>query len=1299
MAAEAVLSSVLSVVFDRMSSPEVVNWIKGKKLTQNLIERLKTNLCAVRAFLIDAEQKQIKERPVKEWLDSLKDAMYVADDLLDEVFTKAATQKDPGTFLSRFSGILNLQDRDVAKRMEEVIDRIESLVNQKDTLGLREIPKENMSWRITTSLVETSDVCGREEDKEAIVKLLLDDDSDDATGGLSDVSVIPIVGMGGIGKTTLAQLVYQDGKVKENFDFQAWICVSEEFDVFKVTKTIIEAITKSFCSLTDLNLLQHDLKEKLSRKKFFVVLDDVWSESREDWDKLLKPFRKGVKGSKILITTRSKRVASVVQTVSPYELSLLSEEDCWLVFSKYARLSTCSMENPTLKKVGKDLVKKCDGLPLAAQALGGLLRGNSDIKYWNHLLKSEIWELSDDKIKVVPALRISYYYLPSYLRECFVFCSLYPKDYEFSKDELILLWMAENFLQPAGKKTPEEVGDEYFDELIARSFFQPSKIRENKFVMHDLVHDLAMIFGGEFYFRAEELENAVEVDIKTRHLSHNAKGNYPISKLLGVCDRVKHTRTFLEINLEREIPFNMENAPCILLSKLKYLRALSFKCFPLESLPDSIGELIHLRYLDLSNSDIMTLPDTLCNLYNLQTLKLVLCKKLKALPVGMIDLTNLSYLDIRGTPLHEMPEGMSKLTSLQVLSNYVVGKREGNKINELGALANLHQTIWIDKLENVVNSSEALEARMFDKDGIECLFLEWSPDEYENTDDSQIEREILEELRPHSNLKQLQIWGYRGTTFPDWLGHCSYHSITQIILGDFFSGYFKNCCMLPSLGQLPFLEYLEISMFERLAIVGDEFYRDDESCLETPFPMLETLTFQSMPCWEEWRSLEFNAFPRLRKLIIWDCPMLRGDLPNQLPSLEDLTIHNCEQLSCCVPRAPAITSLGIEGSNEVRIGELALLLDKLSIKGKHQAESVMEAIAHTQLTCLRSLIISNCSSHVLFAVSSIPASLQELTISNCKKLEFEMEGQHHSLHYLTIRNSCDSVTSFSLDSFPNLVRVEIRECEKMESLVVSRSLSCLRSLEINNCGSLKSLQTLWMASPQLEYLSLRGCPEIDLSAIGDPQRSLRSLSISYCEKQLSCVASQFDGLTHIKGENESVKCLPKEGWLPATLESLTLDRIKSVEMLECKGLAHLISLQQLCIYECYNLENIDGEKLPASLLRLSISESPLGKRCEMKDPQKATKQSGTIMDTIQEIQKWHDTVIDIESSLNELHQVLLDMTVLVQSQGKQLNDIESHESKANSYVCRGSGSFSLQGSTRRIPEVHLHCHHNIDLLY
>ncbi|QHO25846.1 putative disease resistance RPP13-like protein 1 [Arachis hypogaea] len=1201
----AYLSPLVDAVLDNTTS--ILEEDDSFLERNNLLERLQTCLYDVGPVLDDAELKQFTNKRVKKWLVDLQDALYIADDLLDEISTIAAidvTQRDPGNS-SSCSRLVDWYIQDNGD-MEKIVGKLESVVRRKHYLGLEKSAKVDMSWRIpSTSLLEPSEICGRKEDKEAILKLLLDDD--DAADG--DLSVIPIVGMGGIGKTTLAQLLYHDDKVEKNFNFQAWVCVSEEFDIVKVTKTIIEAITSSSCNLTDLNLLQHDLKQTLSRKKFFVVLDDVWNENYDDWNRLLKPFQKGVKGSKVLITTRSKKVASVVQTVLPHELSLLSDDDCWLVFSKHARLSTVSVENPTLEKIGRDIVKKCDGLPLAAQALGGLLRGNSDVRYWNHLLKSEIWELSDEKIKVVPALRISYYYLPSYLKECFVYCSLYPKDYKFDKNELILLWMAENFLQPVGKKTLEEVGVEYFDELIARSFFQPHNTLEKVFVMHDLIHDLAMIFAGGFYFRAEELENAVEVDIKTRRLSHNAKGNYPMSKFLGVCDRVKHTRTFLEVNLESWIPFNMENAPCIMLSQLKYMRALSFKSFPLESVPDSICELIHLRYLDLSETYIVSLPVSFGSLYNLQTLKLFRCKKLKMLPVGMKDLVNLRHLDIRKTCLSEMPEGMSKLKSLQFLSDYVVGKCEENKITELGRLANLQQCISIAKLENVVNGSEASMARMFDKDGISSLLLRWSLDKDENTADSQIEREILNKLQPHSNLKGLEIVGYRGTTFPDWLGHSSYHNITKITLHSC-----RNCRMLPSLGQLPFLKNLYISEFDSVGIVDAEFYfnQNGESCLETPpFPMLETLWFQSMPHWKEWRSLEFNAFPRLRELTIRECPMLRGDLPGQLPSLQSLTIFNCEQLSCCLPSAPAVSTLYIDGGNKVRIRELPPSLRRLSIEGNHQVESVVDVITHTKLIYLTSLSISCCSSHIWFPVTAIPPSLQHLAIVDCRELEFQMDGQHHSLQELYIRSSCDSYKSFSLlDAFPNLKDVDIMECEKMESIVVSGSLSSLRSLFIKNCRSLKSIWTIWMATPQLDDLRIVGCTEMDLSATGDTHRNLRSLAISYCEKLVSSAAfmnSQFHGLTDlwISGEHdESMKCIPKEGWLPASLESLTLFRMKSVETLECKGLAHLTSLQRLTIDECPKLENMEGEKLPSSLIKLSIYKSPLlGNRCQKKDPQ------------------------------------------------------------------------------------------------
>ncbi|MED6208133.1 hypothetical protein PIB30_042311 [Stylosanthes scabra] len=1037
----AYLSSFIDAVLENLSSllEEDDSYLERN----NLLERLQNCLYEVGPVLDDAELKQFTDKKVKKWLVDLQDALYSSDDYLDELSTKAAinaTQEDNPGNSSSWSRVVDSYIEDTGE-LDRIVARLESVIARKTYLRLKEGAKVDMSWRIpSTHLVVSSDIFGRDEDKEEVIKLLFDDTSHSE----SPLTIIPISGMGGIGKTTLAQLVYSDAKVVEKFNTRAWVCVAENFDPVTLTRIILQKISPASSLYTDdFDSLQTRLKEALTGKTFLVVLDDVWDDRQDTWEHVLKPFQYGNHESKILLTTRSEKVASMIAKAElHYQLGLLSDEDCWSVFLKQTHLSTDSI-NPTLEKICKDIVKKCDGLPLAAQGLGGLLRGNSDVKSWNLILKSEIWEFSDDTIKVVPALRISYYYLPSCLKRCFVYCSLFPKDYEFDKDELILLWMAENLLQPVGKKTPEEVGDEYFDELVARSFFQPHSTQEEIFVMHDLLHDLAMFFAREFCSMAEEPEKAVEIGIKTRHLSHIAK-DYPISKLLEVCDRVKHTRTFLEINLETWIPINVENAACILLlSQLKYLRTLSFKSILLESLPDSIGELIHLRYLNLSETNIVTLPESLGRLYNLQTLKLYGCSRLKMLPVSMQDLVNLRHLDIRETGLNEMPIGMSKLKSLQFLSDYVVGKHEEKKMRELGALANLQQSICISHLENVVNSNEASEARMSDKDGLDFLKLCWSRNEDENIVDFQNEEDILHKLQPHSK-------------------------------------------------------------------------------------------------------------------------------------------------------------------------ELAPLVSVVSIEGNHLVESTVEALKQTQLSCLTCLSISDCSSHVLFPVSAIPPSLENFKIESCRKFEFQMDGQHHSLQVLSIVNSCDSVISFSfLDAFPSLINVEIRECEKVECIVVSGSLSFLRYFSIKDCGSLKSVSKVWMAAPQLQHLSLMGCPEMDMSPKGDPHCSLRSFQVRYSDKLVSSATlmnSQFPGLTHIHiwGEREivSVKSFPKEGWLPASLESLTLCGIRILETLECKGLSHLNSLQTLCIQFCPKLENIEGEMLPASLLRLTISYSPLlGKRCEMKDPQ------------------------------------------------------------------------------------------------
>ncbi|XP_072064546.1 putative disease resistance RPP13-like protein 1 [Arachis hypogaea] len=255
---------------------------------------------------------------------------------------------------------------------------------------------------------------------------------------------------------------------------KACVCVGEEeFDVLKMTKTVIEK-TGNSCHLNDLDTVQNHLKDKLEGKKFLVVVDDVWSSNREGWESFLTPFECGSEGGHIIVTSRLDSVASMVKTndIQPLNLSLLHEEDCWLVFAKHTFFPTKSRDRLSLEIIGRKIVQKCKGLLLAVQTLGGLLRTKDHEREWIDVLNSEIWEFFEDESSILLALRISYYYLPSYLKRCFVYCSLYPKDYEFKRDKLVLLWKAEGLLQqPKSDISIEEVGYKYFIDLASRSFF------------------------------------------------------------------------------------------------------------------------------------------------------------------------------------------------------------------------------------------------------------------------------------------------------------------------------------------------------------------------------------------------------------------------------------------------------------------------------------------------------------------------------------------------------------------------------------------------------------------------------------------------------------------------------------------------------------------------------------------------------------------------------------------------------------------------------------------------------------
>ncbi|PPR81981.1 hypothetical protein GOBAR_AA38731 [Gossypium barbadense] len=1053
MVGEAFLSASIEVLLDRIVSGDVLRLIKGKKLEAVLLKKLKPTLMSVKAVLDDTENKQITNPNVKSWTDELKDAIYDAEDLLDEISTEALWNKIESEYqttamkqVRSFFSSFNPFNDGMQSKLEDILGRLDNLLNQKQILGLKENFKgENAFQRTpTTCLVDESDVCGRDDEKEKIMKLL-----DPQNLSENQIDVIPIVGMGGLGKTTLAQLIYNDPRVDKWFHPKAWVCVSEEFDAFKLTKTILEEIKCRCDGSQNLNQLQLELKEQLSRKKYLVILDDVWNENYAVWEQLSIPFKFGAQNSKIIVTTRNESVASIMKTVPSYPLQTLSNDDCWKLFAKHAFFGTNSRMHPDLMAIGEAIVKRCNGLPLAAKTLGGLLRCKLDADEWNKVLHSNFWDIPNTASNILPALALSYHYLPSHLKRCFAYCSIFPKDYEFEKEELIQLWMAEGLLQLSKDNgDPEELGNEYFKDLILRSFFQQSKGEKSCFVMHDLISDLAKSVTGEFICRLEGSGNVLMHDL-------------------------------------------------LMKSSLRVLSLAGYK--NIKEFPEDIGSLKHLRNLNLSQTFIKRLRNSLCSLYNLQTLTLHGCNDLVELPRDMGRLINMLYLDIRETKLTRMPEGMGKLKDIRILTDFVLGDQTGSSINELGKLKHLRGRLAISRLKNVVNARDAKDANLKDKVNLKELKLTW--DEYDEIDgDSTHDREVLEQLEPNTNLEHLVIRSYKGTRFPEWVGHFSFSNMVSLKLQDC-----KFCISLPPLGQLSSLKSLSISGFSGVEIVDEEFYSNGEA-LTKPFGSLEILVFEKMAGWEEWLCRSDEAFSLLQELRIRDCPKLIKSLPKHLPSLKKLKIANCEKLECLLPGTPSISELELEKCDALQLEPLPCGLRKLGIEGSNMNDSILEQMLQ-HCTHLDKLRISNCSDIRSLPEGTVSITLKKRRIDQCNAFDHSKIFLYTSLESLEIGGmKCGQLESFPLGSFPMVKRVDIWGCEDLKFISAAlegshhQHLTCLNSLDILFWLNLISFQIEdGLSVTNLTRLALWSCES--LKSLPEQMHSVfPSLEIYNCPK-------------------------------------------------------------------------------------------------------------------------------------------------------------------------------------------------------
>ncbi|XP_059591018.1 putative disease resistance RPP13-like protein 1 [Vitis vinifera] len=469
--ADALLSASLQVLFYRLASAELINFIRAQKLSHELLTNFKRKLLVVHKALNDAEMKQFSDPLVKDWLVQVKDVVYHAEDLLDEIATdalrsqiEAADSQDSGTHQvwnwKKVSAWVKapFASQSMESRVKGLISLLENIAQEKVELGLKEGEGEKLSPRSpSTSLVDESFVYGRNEIKEEMVKWLLSD-KENATG--NNIDVISIMGMGGSGKTTLAQLLYNHDRVKQHFHLKAWVCVSTEFFLIEeVTKSFLKEIGSETKSDDTLNLLQLKLKESVGNKKFLLVLDDVWDMKSLDWDGLRIPLLAAAEGSKIVVTSRSETAAKIMRAIRSHHLGTLSPEDSWSLFTKLAFPNGDSSAYPQLETIGREIVDKCQGLPLAVKALGSLLDSKADKREWEDILNSKTWHSQTDH-EILPSFRLSYQHLSPPVKRCFAYCSIFAKDHEFDKKKLILLWMAEGLLH-AGQR------DERMEELQA----------------------------------------------------------------------------------------------------------------------------------------------------------------------------------------------------------------------------------------------------------------------------------------------------------------------------------------------------------------------------------------------------------------------------------------------------------------------------------------------------------------------------------------------------------------------------------------------------------------------------------------------------------------------------------------------------------------------------------------------------------------------------------------------------------------------------------------------------------------
>ncbi|ONH89684.1 hypothetical protein PRUPE_8G009400 [Prunus persica] len=652
------------------------------------IDDIKQELVSMKIFLNDFEGKKALTEGGETWVASVRRMAYDVEDIIDEfMYHMYERGCHDGRFARWFHQTIRIPPnvwfrRQMSKKLRKISRRIKAIPERNQRYGVGglegttstcDVGKWMRNQAESSLFIKEDELVGIERKKQLLMNWLMN--------GEQQQTVISVVGMGGSGKTTLVAKTFNDERVKKKFHCCAWLTVSQTYVIDDLFRSLIkefhearmEKVPADMNSMTYRELLQV-LVNYLESKRYMVVLDDVWDIKL--WKEMRIALPNTQFGSRIMLTTRREDVASYcfgVQSHIHY-IQPLEKNDAWELFSSKAfsayQNKCCPLD---LQSLAEELVEKCEGLPLAVVALGGLMSSKKPFE-WKQVYNSLNLHLTNHPLlePVKSILLLSFDDLPYPLKHCFLYCSLFPEDYSIRRKRLIRLWIAEGFVQDGKGATPEEVAESYLMQLIFRSMLQVVQRNESgrpkACKMHDLMLELALSKSEKEKFGAVYDGKEVMDEGQVRRLSTQTTGGE-----IKLGTGMAQLRSFLMFVSDVSSSSSSNTLP----SGCKLLRVLDLQYVPIDILPKELAYLFNLRYLNLRGTPVKKLPESIGKLRNLQTLD-IRDSKIEVLPSGIAKLQNLRHLIMyRRTEEHRgfryvngtrSPSNICMLKKLQVLA-------------------------------------------------------------------------------------------------------------------------------------------------------------------------------------------------------------------------------------------------------------------------------------------------------------------------------------------------------------------------------------------------------------------------------------------------------------------------------------------------------------------------------------------------------------------------------------------------------------------------------------------------------